>query len=45
MDGDLYAVNVRLTGCYGVSGDQSLALRKSVHGDLTGLASGSPAIA
>lgn len=42
MDGDLYAVNVRLTGRYGVGGDQSLALRKSVHGDLTGLASGSP---
>jgi hypothetical protein len=42
MDGDLYAVNVRLTGRYGAGGDQSLALRKSVHGDLTGLASGSP---
>ena len=42
MDGDLYAVNVRLIGRYGVGGDQSLALRKSVHGDLTGLASGSP---
>ncbi|WP_454622047.1 PD-(D/E)XK nuclease family protein [Bradyrhizobium cenepequi] len=41
MDGDLYAVNVSLIGRYGVGGDQSLALRKSVHGDLTGLASGS----
>lgn len=41
MDGDLYAVNVRLTGRYGAGGDQSLALRKSVHGDLTGLPSGS----
>ena len=37
MDGDLYAVNVSLTGHYGAGGDQSLALRKSVHGDLTGL--------
>jgi len=42
MDGDLYAVNVRLTGRYSVGGDQSLALRKSVHGDLAGLPSGSP---
>ncbi|HEY9552341.1 PD-(D/E)XK nuclease family protein, partial [Allosphingosinicella sp.] len=41
MDGDLYAVNVRLTGRYGAGGDQSLALRKSVHGDLTGFPSGS----
>lgn len=41
MDGDLYAVRVRLTGRYGAGGDQSLALRKSVHGDLTGLPSGS----
>lgn len=40
MDGDLYAVNVRLTGRYGAGGDQSLALRKSVHGDLTSLPSG-----
>lgn len=42
MDGDLYALSVSLTGHYGASGDQSLALRKSVHGDLTGLPSGSP---
>jgi hypothetical protein len=41
MDGDLYAVNVRLTGRYGAGGDQSLALRKSVHGDLMGIPSGS----
>src|SRR3546814_2493409 len=41
MDGDLYAVNVRLTGRYGAGGGQSLALRKSVHGDLTGFPSGS----
>lgn len=41
MDGDLYAVNVRLTGRYGAGGDQSLALRKSVHGDVAGLPSGS----
>ena len=42
MDGDLYAVNVSLKGRYGVGGVQSLALRKSVHGDLTGCPSGSP---
>ncbi|MGH6999888.1 MAG: PD-(D/E)XK nuclease family protein [Stellaceae bacterium] len=42
MDGDLYAVNLSLKGRYGVGGVQSLALRKSVHGDLTGCPSGSP---
>jgi hypothetical protein len=42
MDGDLYAVNVSLKGRYGAGGTQSLALRKSVHGDLTGCSSGSP---
>ncbi|EHK54350.1 PD-(D/E)XK nuclease family protein [Allomesorhizobium alhagi] len=40
-DGDLYAVNVILRDRYGAGGGQSLALRKSVHGDLTGLPSGS----
>jgi hypothetical protein len=42
MDGDLYAVNVSLKGRYGAGGAQSLALRRSVHGDLTGCPSGSP---
>lgn len=41
MDGDLYSVNMRLTGRYGAGGHQPLALRKSVHGDVTCLASGS----
>jgi hypothetical protein len=42
MNGDLYAVNLSLKGRYGIGGVQSLALRKSVHGDLTGCPSGSP---
>ena len=42
MDGDLYAVNLILRGRYGASGAQSIALRKSVHGDLTGCPRGSP---
>ncbi len=41
MDGDLYAVNLSLKGRYSIGGAQSLALRKSVHGDLTGCPSGS----
>jgi hypothetical protein len=41
MDGDLYAVNVSLKGRHGVGGVQSLALSKSVHGDLTSCPSGS----
>ena len=41
MDGDLYAVTLRLEGRYGEIGPQSLALRKSVHGDLTGSMGGS----
>jgi hypothetical protein len=41
IDGDLYAVNLSLTGRYGVGGVQSMALRKSVHGDLTGCPRGS----
>lgn len=35
QDGDLYAVVLRLDGRYGENGTQSLALKKSVHGDLT----------
>jgi hypothetical protein len=42
IDDDLYAVNLSLKGRYGVGGVQSLALRKSVHGDLTGCRIGSP---
>ena len=42
MDGDLYAVNLILRGRYGAGGAQSIALRKSVHGDLTGCPRGSP---
>lgn len=42
MNGDLYAVNLSLKGRYGIGGVQPLALRKSVHGDLTGCPSGSP---
>jgi len=41
MDGDLYSLNLSLIGHYGAGGEQSLALRKSVHGDLGGLPSGS----
>ena len=41
MDGDLYAVNLSLNDRYGADGVQSLALRKSVHGDLTGCPRGS----
>jgi hypothetical protein len=40
IDGDIYAVILRLEGRYGESGAQSLALRRSVHGDLTGCAIG-----
>lgn len=41
MDDDLYAVNLRLKGRYGIGGVRSLALRKSVHGDLMGYPRGS----
>jgi hypothetical protein len=41
MDGDLYAVNLSLKGRYSAGGVQSIALRKSVHGDLTGRPRGS----
>jgi PD-(D/E)XK nuclease superfamily len=41
VDGDLYAVNLNLSH-YGARGAQPIALRKSVHGDLTGCSSGSP---
>ncbi|MHB8392732.1 MAG: PD-(D/E)XK nuclease family protein [Acidobacteriaceae bacterium] len=40
MDGDIYTVTLRLEGRYGESGAQSLALRRSVHGDLTSCAIG-----
>jgi PD-(D/E)XK nuclease superfamily len=40
--GDLYAVNLSLRGRYGAGGAQSIALRKSVHGDLTACPRGSP---
>ncbi|WP_192803722.1 PD-(D/E)XK nuclease family protein [Sinorhizobium alkalisoli] len=35
VDGDLYAVTLQLEGRHGAGGPQSLALRRSVHGDLT----------
>ena len=41
MDGDLYAIMLHLEGRYGIGGVQSIALRKSVHGDLTDCAVGS----
>lgn len=36
VDGDLYAVTLALEGKHGEGGSLSLALRRSVHGDLTG---------
>jgi hypothetical protein len=42
IDGDLYAVTLRLEGRHGTGGPQSLALRRSVHGDLTACAKGRP---
>ena len=42
IDGDLYAVKVVLRGRFGSGGPLSVALRKSVHGDLTGCTSGVP---
>jgi len=35
IDGDLYAVTLKLEGRHGQGGPLSLALRRSVHGDLT----------
>ncbi|MCQ8279961.1 PD-(D/E)XK nuclease family protein [Acetobacteraceae bacterium KSS8] len=35
LDGDLYAITLRADGRHGESGPLSLALRRSVHGDLT----------
>ena len=35
FDGDLYAITLQLDGRYGDGGPLSLALRRSVHGDLT----------
>jgi hypothetical protein len=40
IDGDIYAIILRLEGRYGECGAQSLALRRSVHGDLTRCAIG-----
>jgi hypothetical protein len=40
LDGDLYAVILGLEGRHGDTGPQSLALRRSVHGDLTGCVAG-----
>jgi hypothetical protein len=42
MDGDLYAVKVSLRGRHGGGGPHSIALRRSVHGDLTGCPTGTP---
>jgi hypothetical protein len=42
MDGDLYAVTLILHGRYGSGGPLSIALRKSVHGDLTRCPIGTP---
>lgn len=36
-DGDLYSITLQLDGRFGGGGPQALALRKSIHGDLTGL--------
>lgn len=38
VDGDLYAITLRLEGRHGEGGPLSLALRRSVHGDLTACA-------
>jgi len=40
MDGDRYAITLRLEGRHGDAGPLSLALRRSVHGDLTSCATG-----
>lgn len=40
IDGDLYAVTLALDGKHGEGGSLSLALRRSVHGDLTGCTDG-----
>jgi hypothetical protein len=40
IDGDLYAVTLQLEGRYGEGGPLSLALRRSVHGDLTACSKG-----
>lgn len=42
LDGDLYAVKLSLRGRYGGGGPLSIALRRSVHGDLTGCPIGTP---
>lgn len=40
VDGDLYAITLALEGKHGEGGALSLALRRSVHGDLTGCTEG-----
>lgn len=40
VDGDLYAITLALEGRHGEGGSLSLALRRSVHGDLTGCTEG-----
>lgn len=40
VDGDLYAITLALEGRHGAGGPLSLALRRSVHGDLTGCTEG-----
>jgi hypothetical protein len=42
MDGDLYAVKLSLRGRYGGGGALSIALRRSVHGDLIDCPKGTP---
>jgi hypothetical protein len=41
VDGDLYAITLELDGAHGEGGPLSLALRRSVHGDLTACPQGS----
>lgn len=40
VDGDLYAITLQLEGRHGEGGPLSLALRRSIHGDLTGCCQG-----
>jgi hypothetical protein len=35
IDGDIYAVTLEVDGRLGESGSQALALRRSIHGDVT----------
>jgi hypothetical protein len=40
VDGDLFSIFLQLDGSQGDRGPQPLALRKSIHGDLTGCTAG-----